>query len=1075
VSVLSSGLRKVLERSVVLGRGVAEGGAGAALTRLGVVLRDAPSYLTADERSSRVKLRARARQLGDPLDTAAGDNADVSVRCPLLTAEVAYEQWHRFLFARFLEVNDLLRHPEFEMPLSLAQCAELAGELGELDGWSVAARIAQGILPGIFRPEDPSVAVRLAREDLLALERAVTELPAGIFEAEDSLGWVYQFWQSKAKDAVNASGRKVGGADLSPVTQLFTEDYMVRFLLENSLGAWWAGKYPESPLLAGYEFLRFDENGHPASGTFEGWPDLISDVTVMDPCCGSGHFLVAAFGMLWRMRAEAERLSPADAQDAVLRDNLFGLELDPRCTQIAMFALALEAWKQGGFRVLPTPQVACSGIPAKVPLQEWTKLADGDYQLETALARLHALFADADTLGSLIDPVRAAEHAGLESVDWHDIAPLLQEALTAEVERSVDPASAVFGDAAAGIARAADYLSRKYTLIVTNVPYLTRLRQSATLAQWADLECAVAKNDLATMCLWRFRGMIKIGGVVAAVSPQHWLYLGSYRHMRKYMLDSFRWHSLARLGSGAFGQIGGEVVNVSLGIWSAARQVLSNSFFVLDAESSKTVDLKMEFLRASPLATVAQHTQRDNPDMRIMTSSESGGKLLAEYAGGYAGVQSGDYPRFGRYCWEIAAITDGWERQQSTSQQTRLFGGCERVFKWDAGKGDFYKFVVERLGINGTGAWIRGTHLLGKRGVTIKLMGDLPATLFLGTLLDNNVGVIAPKNQNDLPAVWAFVSSDEYRARVRNIDRKMNVTNATLVKVPFDVERWRNVAAEQYPNGLPEPWSDDATQWLFRGLPAEARQPLQVAVARLVGFRWPDQEPDAVDAHVDSDGIVCLPAVGGEQPAAERVRAVLAASYGDAWSTSKLDELLEAAGGKQGDLEGWLNTVFFKDHCKVFGNRPFVWHIWDGLRDGFSVLVNYHRLDRVTLERLTYTTLGWWLGRQKADADAGVAGAEARFVAATDLREKLELILEGEPPFDVYVRWKSLAEQPLGWDPDLDDGVRLNIRPFVEAGVLRSKLAVQWKKDRGTNPDGTERHNDLHLIIAEKRKARGLS
>jgi hypothetical protein len=151
-----------------------------------------------------------------------------------------------------------------------------------------------------------------------------------------------------------------------------------------------------------------------------------------------------------------------------------------------------------------------------------------------------------------------------------------------------------------------------------------------------------------------------------------------------------------------------------------------------------------------------------------------------------------------------------------------------------------------------------------------------------------------------------------------------------------------------------------------------------------------------------------------------------------------------------------------------------VWHVWDGLKDGFSALVNYHRLDRVRLEKLTYTTLGWWLDRQKADADAGVAGAEARFMAATNLRKKLELILEGEPPFDIYVRWKSLAEQPLGWEPDLGDGVRLNVRPFVEAGVLRSKFTVNWKKDRGTNPDGTERHNDLHLKIAEKRKARGL-
>ena len=221
------------------------------------------------------------------------------------------------------------------------------------------------------------------------------------------------------------------------------------------------------------------------------------------------------------------------------------------------------------------------------------------------------------------------------------------------------------------------------------------------------------------------------------------------------------------------------------------------------------------------------------------------------------------------------------------------------------------------------------------------------------------------------------------------------------------------------------------------------------------------------------DGIVCLPSVGGEQPAAERVRAVLAASFGDSWSSSKLDELLVEAGGKPGDLAGWLANVFFKDHCKVFGNRPFVWHVWDGLKDGFSALVNYHKLDRPTLEKLTYRTLGWWVDRQKADVEANVAGAESRLVAAVNLQKKLELILQGEPPYDIYVRWKSLAEQPIGWDPDIDDGVRLNIRPFVEAGVLRSKFTIHWKKDRGTNPDGSERHNDLHYTTTEKQQARG--
>ena len=128
---------------------------------------------------------------------------------------------------------------------------------------------------------------------------------------------------------------------------------MVRFLLENSLGAWWAARHPESPLIDSWEYLRRLDDGTPAAGTFPEWPTTAAEVTVMDPCCGSGHFLVAMFGMLWRMRAEEEGLSPAAAQDAVLRENLYGLELDPRCTQIATFNVALEAWKQGGFRDLP--------------------------------------------------------------------------------------------------------------------------------------------------------------------------------------------------------------------------------------------------------------------------------------------------------------------------------------------------------------------------------------------------------------------------------------------------------------------------------------------------------------------------------------------------------------------------------------------------------------------------------------------------------------------------------------------------------------------------------------------------
>src|SRR4029453_19285116 len=106
----------------------------------------------------------------------------------------------------------------------------------------------------------------------------------------------------------------------------------------------------------------------------------------------------------------------------------------------------------------------------------------------------------------------------------------------------------------------------------------------------------------------------------------------------------------------------------------------------------------------------------------------------------------------------------------------------------------------------------------------------------------------------------------------------------------------------------------------------------------------------------------------------------------------------------------------------------------DGQRDGFSALVNYIRLDRRSLEKLTYTYLGQdWVERQRAEVRDEVAGAEARLSAALGLQRKLEKILDGRPPYDIYVRWKEKHQQPVGWEPDLNDGVRVNIRPFVEA------------------------------------------
>jgi hypothetical protein len=246
---------------------------------------------------------------------------------------------------------------------------------------------------------------------------------------------------------------------------------------------------------------------------------------------------------------------------------------------------------------------------------------------------------------------------------------------------------------------------------------------------------------------------------------------------------------------------------------------------------------------------------------------------------------------------------------------------------------------------------------------------------------------------------------------------------------------------------------------------------------------------DKLAKYTDDDGIVCLPSVRGEAPAHDRLLKLLIAAWETvqpgSWKPAVLDKLLADAECAGKGLDVWLREKFFEQHAKRFHHRPFIWHVWDGLKDGFAALVNYHKLDTKNLERLIHTYLGAWIGKQEEGVRAQVDGAQTRLAAALDLKRRLELILEGEPPYDIFVRWKKLSEQPIGWNPDLNDGVRLNIRPFMSAEVLRHnkkpKLNITWDKDRGKDVEsapwfkvfGGDRINDHHLTRAEKIAAKG--
>lgn len=1134
---LDKTLRNQLEKTVVRARELIEKAASEALTRLGVEVAEVPAYLNDNERKLRNRLRAHARQLGDKLQS----NGKQSIEH--LRAEVSYEHWHRMLFARFLEQNHLLMLDKY-LAVTLAECQEYAQEEGCKDGWELAGKLAQKMLPQVFRTDSPVFELQIPVDHIRELEDLILTLPGEVFQAQDSLGWCYQFWQSKRKEEVNAAGIPIGADELSPVTQLFTEPYMVSFLLDNSLGAWWAKKQltdadlrsvsdektlRQAAAIDGVplEYLRFvktnDEQGElwqAAGGWFDGWPQEISALKMLDPCCGSGHFLVALFLMLVPMRMQLEGLDAKTAVDKVLFDNLHGLELDSRCVEIAAFALALEAWRYpnaGGYRALPPLNIACSGLDVSAATQEWQALAKHKPEISEALGWFTRTFKDAPILGSLIDVNMAYYEGKTEGkfAPWQVLMNLQattnDEAKTAQVT-------------AQGLAMAAHLLSQRYYLIATNVPYLGRGKQCKILQDFSEQFFSEAKSDLATIFMERCLDFSPAGGTTTIVLPQNWLFLSSYKKFREKLLTRDTWSLLARLGSKAFETISGEVVQAILITLNKGSAPEGTLLHCLDVSEVKSASEKAEQLKISSPKGLVQSRQLENPDARIMIQKVIyKGGFLGEKATAYQGIVTGDRNSYIFKFWEIDTLDLDWEYFVDGFASHEQVTGREQIIHWEQSRGRLYKFASENR------ARLHDMHESGNRhwkrkGVAITRIG-LKATPYYGEKFDNNLITIVPVDECDLNAIWSYCTSEDFRVSIRELDQKLSLTNATACKVQVDLNEWDSFSL------FPKLYTNDPTQWLFHGHPCGSvvwdekkkctvitdkrtdETVLQVAIARLLGYRWPAELDDKMELAdemlhwlgksdellklVDDDGIVCLPALRGEKAAASRLEAMLQAAYEEDWSSSVLSDLLASVGSKS--LETWLRDKFFEQHCKLFQHRPFIWQIWDGLKDGFSVLVNYHKLNYQGLERLIYTYLGDWIRTQEHGFKEGIDGAESRLMAAKNLKDSLEAILKGDAitgksGLDIFVRWKPLHEQPMGWNPDLNDGVRLNIRPFMQApdvdkkgaGVLRTKPNIKWGKDRGNDVESAPwyylglqygekegaRINDHHISLADKQAAR---
>lgn len=553
-------------------------------------------------------LRRQSPQAVADLERALKNEGEAAV-----VERTAYAWFNRFCALRFMDVNGYTDSGVVTPPAGGTIPGILAeARDGNFDEGLFASGVKErvrAILSGATRADDPNAAAYrvlfvatcnawqqkmpflferlgdwteiLLPDDLLS----ASSILAKVREALDAetcadvsvIGWLYQFYVSERKEAIEEGFKKnvkASAEDLPAVTQLFTPHWIVKYLVQNSLGRLWLALHPDSPLRGALEYYVPDDPEHPTpvpTGI-----ERPEDLRVCDPCCGSAHMLVYAFDLLYSIYEECG-YSPSEIPGLILRYNLYGLELDPRAAALASFALimkarsrysrflrnptmpnvcALQAVKfdpgevrdyleRGGFKTGFTGLTGLEGWSAALTQRTQRSQSSAKNPVEETLGQ----FEEADNFGSLIVPALENAEAVLPIFEGKDLTGNLLHYATHQKVLTV--------------LRQAAFLSPRYHVVVTNPPYLGSKNMNAALKRFADEAYPLSKSDLFAMFIERCLGMCVKNGYVAMVTMQSWMFLSSFEDLRKRLLDEKTIVTMAHLGARAFDTISGEVVSTT--------------------------------------------------------------------------------------------------------------------------------------------------------------------------------------------------------------------------------------------------------------------------------------------------------------------------------------------------------------------------------------------------------------------------------------------------------------------------------------------------------------------------------
>jgi len=369
-------------------------------------------------------------------------------------------------------------------------------------------------------------------------------------EDVEVIGWLYQFYISEKKDQVFEAlkkNQKIKPANIPAATQLFTPHWIVRYLVDNSLGRLWMLNRPNSDLVDQLEYYIPPEETEADFLKIEGPEEL----KVCDPACGSGHMLTYAFDLLYAIYEE-EGCEPSEIPEKILTHNLYGIELDERAGELAAFALTMKARarQRRFFNKGIKPNICVLEKVSFTPdeLEEYMSAVGRDLFTQGLRETLQQ-FEEADNFGSLILPKLT------------NVADVLAELETKDLGSNLflaDTHSKVLK-----VLRMTEALSPRYAVVVANPPYMGGKGMNGRLGAWAKENYPKSKSDLFAMFIERNLDMAVTGGAVAMITMQSWMFLSSFEALRGRILNQHTILSMAHLGARAFDSIGGEVVSTT--------------------------------------------------------------------------------------------------------------------------------------------------------------------------------------------------------------------------------------------------------------------------------------------------------------------------------------------------------------------------------------------------------------------------------------------------------------------------------------------------------------------------------